>query len=205
MYQDGELVGESEEISKFNKEYKTQEHFYIGVGNPTSDVIPNWFNGSFEYFAYYDTKLSEDEIIEITHNKEHLLNKNFGKYTSCDYLKTYYDTAFIRDYTLIDLSNNFNLGKIINCEIAESDEIDGVDFNIPYRRPSIFKSIKHENNGFNGNRWKTDNTRWNQLRLVNEVMENSELTKNDGLSDLNFVQHNKRKIDKDIQIITVGI
>jgi hypothetical protein len=57
----------------------------------------------------------------------------------------------------------------------------------------------------NGNRWKTDNTRWNQLRLVNEVMENPELTKSDGLSDLNFVEHNKRKLDRNIQIITVGI
>jgi hypothetical protein len=205
MYQDGNFIGESETIIKFNKEYKIQEHFYIGVGNPTRELIPNWFNGSFEYFAYYDTKLSEDEIIEITNNTEHLLNKNFGKYISCDYLKTYYDSEFIRDYTLIDLSNNFNLGKIINCEIAENDKIDWIDFNIPHRKPSTFKSINHENNGFNGNRWKTDNTRWNQLRLINEVMENSELTKDDGLSNLNFAQHNKRKMGKDIQIITVGI
>jgi hypothetical protein len=205
MYQDGNFVGESEEIVKFNKNYKNEKYFYIGVGNPNREIIPNWFNGSFEYFAYYDSKLSQDEIIEITNNTEHLLNKDFGKYSSSDYLKTYYDTTFIRDYKLIDLSPHNNLGNIINCEISESDTINDVDFNIPYRRYSKFKSIKHENNGFNGNRWKTDNTRWNQLRLVNEVMENPELTKTDGLSDLNFVEHNKRKIDKNIQIITVGI
>jgi hypothetical protein len=57
MYQDGNFIGESETIIKFNKEYKIQEHFYIGVGNPTRELIPNWFYGSFEYFAYYDTKL----------------------------------------------------------------------------------------------------------------------------------------------------
>ena len=201
MYQDGNFVGESEEILKFNKNYKNEKHFYIGVGNPNREVIPNWFNGSFEYFAYYDTALTEDEIIEISNNTEHLLNKNFGKYTSSDYLKTYYDTTFIRDYKLIDLSPHNNLGNIINCEISENDKIDDVYFNIPHRRYSVFKSLKHENNGFNGNRWKTDNTRWNQLRLVNEVMENPELTKEDGLSDLNFVEHNKRKLDKNIQII----
>jgi hypothetical protein len=34
---------------------------------------------------------------------------------------------------------------------------------------SLFKSLKHDENGFLGNKWKDQATRWNQLRFQNEV------------------------------------
>jgi hypothetical protein len=205
MYQDGQLVGETDVIGKFYKEYRNEEKLYIGVGSPNREIIPNWFKGSFEYFAHYDTKLSNEAILEIVNNTDNLLNKNFGEYTYSDNLKTYYESTFIRDYKLIDLSPNNNMGYIINCEIAEEDLVTETDMKIPHRRYSKFKSIKHDNNGFVNNRWKDDNTRWNQLRFVNEVCENPELTKTDGLSDLQFVVHRKEKLDRNMEMITVGI
>jgi len=205
MYQDGQLVGETSVIKQFYKEYTTEPNLYIGVGRPERDLIPNWFKGSFEYFAHYDTKLSNEAIIEIVNNTENLLNKNFGDYTYADNLKTYYDTTFIRDYKLIDLSPHNNIGNIINCEIADEEIISETETQIPYRRPSIFNSINHNHHGFIGNRWKDDNTRWNQLRFINEVCENPELTKTDGLSDLQFAVHRKEKLDKNVEMITVGI
>jgi hypothetical protein len=205
MYQDGVLLGETEVIGKFYKEYRNEEKLYIGVGNPNREIIPNWFKGSFEYFAHYDTKLSSEAILEIVNNTDNLLNKNFGKYIYADNLKTYYESTFIRDYKLIDLSPNNNMGHIINCEIAEEDLVTETDMKIPHRRYSTFKSIKHDNNGFVNNRWKDDNTRWNQLRFVNEVCENPELTKTDGISDLQFVVHRKEKLDRNMEMITVGI
>ena len=205
MYQDAILVGETNVIDKFYKGYKIEESIYFGVGNPNREIIPNWFKGNFEYYAQFDTKLSEESIIEIVNNNQKLLTKNFGNYQYSENLKTYYDSSFIRDYKLIDLSPNNNIGEIINCEIVKEDIISETEVHIPLRKHSTFKSIIHSYHGFLNNRWLDDNTRWNQLRFVNEVMENSEITKTDGLSDLQFVVHRKTKIDNNIQIITVGI
>jgi hypothetical protein len=205
MYQDGVLIGETEEIKRFHRDYKKSEYFYIGVGNPTRDIIPNWFKGTFENFAYYDSILTETEIIEIVNNKTHLLTENFGDYKSANKLKIYYDSEYIKGYKLTDLSGNLNMGEIINCEIIESKIIDSFEIHIPHRRKSLFKSLKHEENGFNGNRWKDDNTRWNQLRFINEVTENPELIKYDGLSSLQFNVHGIERINKNIEIINVGI
>jgi len=205
MYQDAILVGETEEIEKFYKKYISEEYLYFGVGNPTREIIPNWFKGNFEYYAHFDTKLSEESIIEIVNNNEKLLTKNFGNYQQSENLKTYYDTTFIRDYKLIDLSPNNNMGEIINCEIGNQNNVTETEVKLPIRRQSKFKSIIHSYHGFLNNRWLSDNTRWNQLRFVNEVMENPELTKTDGLSDLEFIVHRKTKINNNIQMITVGI
>ena len=56
----------------------------------------------------------------------------------------------------------------------------------------------------NLNKWKTDFTRWNQLRFVNEVSKNDELLYNDGLSDLKFTEYGKIN-NKDILHVNVGI
>ena len=69
---------------------------------------------------------------------------------------------------------------------------------------SLFKSLKHEENGFNGNRWKDDNTRWNQLRFINEVSVNTELLENEGLSDLEYRAHGI-EINGPIRILNVGM
>ena len=45
----------------------------------------------------------------------------------------------------------------------------------------------------------------NQLRFVNEVTSNDELLQNDGLSNLEFIEHGIKRIDKNIRIINVGI
>lgn len=205
MYQDGKIIGETTEIKRFNPKYRKEEHFYLGVGNPNREIIPNWFSGYFEYFAYYDKVLDEDEIDEIVKNKTNLLNKDFGNYKSSANLQMYYDTSRIRDYRLPDLSKNYNSGELINCEIVNIEVEPHIEFEIPHRRKSIFKSLKHEENGFNGNRWKDDNTRWNQLRFANEVNVHHELIQNDGLSTLEFIVHGVEKINKNIQIINVGI
>ena len=134
MYQDAVLVGETKLIKKFYKNYSQEPNIYLGVGRPEREVIPNWFKGNIEYFAHYDTKLSEPAIIDIVENTEELLNKNFKNYIYADNLKTYYDTTFIRDYKLIDLSPHNNLGTIINCEIANQEIITEIETKIKYEK-----------------------------------------------------------------------
>ncbi len=198
VYQDGEYVGETESIKKFLIDYKVADDFYIGVGDPKRAKIPNFFKGYFKSFCYFDEILSDNEI----HKLGTLIDEPIKKSQA---LKIYYDASKIDEYKLKDLSGNKNSGEIVACEIIESNSYDELDFPIPFRRKSRFESLKHEENGFIGNRWKNSCTRWNQLRFINEVLQNSELTKNDGLSTLKFIEHGVKKLDRNIRLINVGI
>jgi hypothetical protein len=204
VYQDGILLDETSKINKFYKKYTIEKYFYLGVGSPDRDVIPNFFKGFIDSFAYFDVILSDTEIFEISNNNLELLNKNFGKYHSSAFLKTYYDTEFIKDYKLTDLSLNHNDGEIINCEIVNLTLDDYTYVNIPHRRPGLFKSLKHEENGFLGNKWKDKSTRWNQLRFQNEVSKHISLLNRDGLSTLEFYEYGRTKENK-ITKINVAI
>ena len=202
VYQDGYFIGETPTFKKlypYNKESK----FYLGVGKPDREIIPNFFKGTIDSFAYYDDILSEDEIIQISHNKTELLTNDFGNYKSSNSLVTYYDANFIKNYQLVDLVGNNN-GEIKNCEIVNSVFDEHTEIKIPFRRKSTFKSLKHEENGFMGNKWKDHATRWNQLRFHNEVSLNDELLNNDGLSTLTFHTHGKH-IENKITQINVGL
>jgi hypothetical protein len=199
VYQDGKFIGQTEPYKRLYK-YRTQPNFFLGVGNPDREIIPNYFKGYIDSFAYYDIALTNSEIFEISNNTSELLNKNFGKYRSSDFLKLYYDVNFIKEYKLTDLSLNDNDGEIINCEIVELDIDDSTYVNIPYRRKSLFKSLKHEENGFLGNKWKDEATRWNQLRFQNEVSNHVSLLNRDGLSTLSFYEYGVNKEDKITQI-----
>lgn len=203
VYQDGQLIGQTEPFKKLYF-YKKEPKFYLGAGKPGREKIPNLFRGTLDSFAYFDEILSDEEIMEISKNKTHYLNESFGKYKSKNSLKLYYDVDFIEKYKLVDLSGGGNNGKIVNCEIIKQKYLDFTEVKIPHRRKSLFKSLKHDENGFLGNKWKDQSTRWNQLRFNNEVSLNHDLMINDGLSDLNFVEHG-HMIDNKIHQIIVGI
>jgi hypothetical protein len=74
---------------------------------------------------------------------------------------------------------------------------------IPYRRKSTFKSISHDENGFFDNKWKTQYTRWNQLRFINDVSKNC-IFNYDGLSNLEYCVLRERKI-RNVTQIKAGI
>jgi len=196
MYQDGKFVGETTPINRFNVKYRKEAKFYIGVGNPKREIIPNFFKGTFEYFAYYNKILSEIEIKNICNN-DVILDES---------LKIYYDSNKIENYKLIDLSTkkNKNIGDIYNCEIIEENIDKYKEFFIPHRRKSLFKSLKHEENGFVGDKWKDQSTRWNQLRFINEVNVNNFLLENEGLSDLEYRAHGI-EINGPIRTLNVGL
>ncbi len=198
VYQDGVYVGETENIKKFLVDYKVADNFYIGVGDPSRAKIPNFFKGYFKSFAYFDTILNDEEIYKLGTQIDEPIKKSQS-------LQIYYDASKIDDYKLKDLSGHKNNGEIVACEMIESNSYDELDFPIPFRRKSRFESLKHEENGFLGNKWKNKCTRWNQLRFINEVLQNTELTKNDGLSTLKFIEHGVKKLDRNIRLINVGI
>ena len=188
VYQDGEFIGETREYRKLFF-YRKNKHFYLGVGNPDRVFTPNYFSGTISSFAYYNTLLNDDEIKEISLNNENLLNVNFGNYTSSKSLMTYYDTNYIENYQLVDLSGNLNNGIIENCQIVKSIFGEYTKVKIPHRRRGLFKTLKHEENGFFENQWKDQATRYNQLRFNNEVSFDKTLLVNDGLNNLTFTEH----------------
>ena len=64
---------------------------------------------------------------------------------------------------------------------------------IPFRRNSKIEKLNHEENGFQDGRWKSDLTRWNQLRFTNEVMIGVHDNSKDGLSTCEFTLHGRLK------------
>jgi len=199
LYQDGNFIGETKPFKKLYP-YKKQPYFYLGVGNPDREVIPNYFKGGIDSFAYYDELLSADEINKISNNSKDLRNNK-----SVINLKTYYDANNIINYELIDLSNNNNIGKIFGCDLVDLEQNNFKEIKIPYRRKSIFKQLSHEENGFLGDKWKDQSTRWNQLRFQNEVLNHTSLINKDGVSTLKYYIHGINKYDNNITQINVAI
>jgi len=203
VYQDGELIGSTETFNKLHS-YLIQPNFYLGVSNPEDEKAPKFFKGTIDQFVVYDEVLKPEEIKEISTNKYRGLTQNFGDYESAPYIKLYYDAKFIKGYKLMDLSGKGNEGTIVNCEITEQYFNQYKEIQIPHRRNSLFKTLKHDSNGFVDNAWKHQATRWNQLRYYNEVIQNEELIQKDGLSDLVFVEHGILKEDK-VTVINIGL
>jgi hypothetical protein len=203
VYQDGVELGQTEKFKKLFF-YRKGPKFYIGAGNPNREIIPNLFKGNINSFAYFDELLTDKEILSISNNQDNYLTESFGDYKSNKSLRLYYDADFIEKYELVDLTKNGNNGKIVNCQILTENYPEYTEVKVPHRRNSTFKSLKHEENGFLGNKWKDQATRWNQLRYHNEVSLNYELMKNDGLSNLEYVEHG-RIHNNNILEVNVGI
>ena len=198
LYQDGKLIGKTKKYKKLLK-YKNEPYFYLGVGKPDRELIPNYFKGYIDSFAIYDTLLSEEDICKLSETTKDL------RKTELSYnLKAYYDANYISEYKLKDLSRNKNDAEIINCEIVDYDFDEYTEISVPHRRNSTFQSLTHDENGFLGNAWKDKCTRWNQLRFQNEVYRHPSLINRDGLSTLNFHIHGITKEEK-ITKITVAI
>lgn len=193
VYQDGIFIGETNKPYKFYP-YEEEEFFYIGAGNPKRKGDPNFFKGYFDKLIVYSKVLDDNEVETISYNKGFL---------DAPILMSY-DTRNIKNYQLVDTSVNKNNGEIVNCEIVNLTFDEYKTIKIPHRRQSTFLLLPHEENGFENNKWKDQATRWNQLRFLNEVSTNTELLENDGLSDLQFVEHGKT-INKNIIQVNVGL
>lgn len=180
MYQDGIFV--NKQNRDFTKLLENDENcFYLGCGDPTRKGDERFFKGFINSFMVFKDVLNEEEITDISNN-ERIGNRN---------LLLSYKSSKIKNYKLWDLSGNANHGEIFNCEIKDNLTDEYEEIKVPFRRDSVFKCLKHEDNGFFENKWKDKSTRWNQLRFNNEVSLNDELIRNEGLSDLLFVEYRK--------------
>jgi len=194
VYQDGLLIGERNDYDKL-LEYDHRDHFCLGAGYPEYLEGPDYFKGHIDSFISFSSVLSEEEIFNVSKGE---------LYETLEKISLHYDVNYIENYKLVDLSGNGNDGEIINCSIEKLDLPTYEYVSIPNRRECVFFSLKHEENGFFENGWKDQNTRWNQLRFLNEVSLNGELLLNEGLSDLEFIEYG-RMTEDNITTINIGI
>jgi hypothetical protein len=200
MFQDGKLVGTKKYEGNL-LDYSSQRYFYLGAGDVIRRTERKYFDGCISNFAVYSNVLNENEIVELSNNKHFGLTQNFGEYTSANNLKVCYDTRFIKDYKLMDLSGNDNVGKIFNCEIVPYEFNETKTLTIPHRRDCTFELLPHEENGYVNGAWKDITTRYNQVRYFNEVVRGHKQTKEDGLSNLDYKQQNKTTIGNQTHIV----
>jgi len=192
VFQDGFKIGT---ISNFKKLIKPKDpFFYLGAGNPNRTIDQKFFKGYIDRFMIFDNDLTDDEILNLSREDKY----------DVSFLKLYYDANHLEGYNLKDLSGNNNNGKIHKCEIVDVNFNKFEKIKIPHRRDSVFKLLKHDENGFMGNTWKDETTRWNQLRYNNEVLKDDNLIYNDGLSTLEYYEYG-RTVENKITHINVAI
>ena len=194
MYMHGKLVGTINLRAKSTvhnplHDYNKQPFIYLGC----SEGNKEFFKGTVDTFALWDSCLNKNEVKEVCNNKYFGLIQDFNDYNAAAHINTYYDTRFIKNYNLMDLTEGGNTGTIKNCEIMKYNAKDYIVDFIPYRRDSKIRVEEHENNGYIDGMWKDQNTRWNQLRFENEVQEGSVDFTKDGLSNCKFTLHGRTK------------
>jgi len=203
MYQDGEFVKRIV-YRKPLMNYIKEPYFYLGTSSPQRTNDEKWFNGIINSVAIFDEVLEDEEIREISKNKYFGLTQNFGEYKSAHSIKLHYDAKFIKEYKLIDLSGNGNLGDIVNCEVVGYSVDDTKLIDVPFRRHSTFHLLTHEENGYMDNSWKNKTTRYNQLRFENEVSKRYIDAISDGLKNCIYKEHSKVKVKNQTHIV-VGL
>ena len=110
----------------------------------------------------------------------------------------------VKHYKIVDQSGNGNPGKISKAELGVFNTPDTYIEYLPIRRKSRITKLSHESSGFIGGRWKSDLTRWSQLRFNNEVINGRYEGVEDGLSTCEYILHSKEKKDNIIHL-KVGI
>ena len=201
-----DLVVESIRIEKGLYRYSRSKYLYLGCSNPNEDAHNpvTYMKGSIDTFATYNKCLNRKQIYSLVHNTTLGLTQDFHNYNSGDNLTTYFDCKHIKHYKLVDLSGSNTEGTINDCWITTTDFNSFKYEDTPVRRPGIVKLLEHDDEGYIDNSWKDKLTRYNQLRLTNEVLTGGRNFKDDGLSTCNYVLHGELKEGR-ITTLNVGI
>jgi hypothetical protein len=181
FYKDGELVGKDFYKGKL-KDYSKEQYFYLGVGDPKRSN-PNYFSGVISEFAIFNDVLTPKEIQTISETAlENSLLENFRGYNSAEKLMLYYDSKFVRNNYIMDLTFNKNDGQVFNSHFIKSTESLGKSIDVPYRRVGLFKLLSHKTNSWKDGKWVHNETRINQIKFLNEIKKDLYDTKKDGLN-----------------------
>jgi beta-1,4-galactosyltransferase 1 len=181
LYQAGTLVGR-DILDQRLMSYNEQPYMYLGVGDPNRFRNKKYFWGLIDTFAIFDKELDQKEITSLSNNKIFGLTQPFKNYNSVDNLQLYYDSKFIKDSYLIDLSGNNNNGFIRNATPIGAQYSTEYHLTVPHKRKSTFEILSHKENGFKDGYWVNPNSRKNQIYFYEKLNENRSDYQKDGLT-----------------------
>ena len=184
-------------IEKGIYNYSKYKNIYLGCSNREDDAFESisYFSGGIDTFALYNNCLKNSEVKSLVENNSLGLTTFFGEYKSADNLITYFDPKNIKTYQLTDLSDNSNIGDIINCWVEPTEFAEYKEIGIPIRRKSLFKLLDYKPGGYLDGRWKDQLTRYNQLKFINEVAPGYSRESQSGLNSIDFKVHGETITD----------
>lgn len=168
----------------------SSDEIYLGIGSGKS-TNKDFFYGLISGIEIYDIALTDDEIQEIYKNPIKPKLRNFGEFKSSEFLFTQILPQTSTSTTSIDLGEKYEV-YLNNIYLYKSRESFKTFLPKPHRRNSRFSSLKHKNNSSIGNKWVHKETRKNQLKYQNEVRNDIDDFRIEGLNTLRYDEVEKK-------------
>ena len=200
FYVNGELI-EKIEMDTEILQLSTDEIF---VGAPNSKKTNKEFLiGKVGVVEIYDVGLDSNEVKSIYENPTTPKIRNFDNFISSEFLLCQILPEFSKKEECIDIAQQNNI-KLYNTYLYKGIESFKSYLPKPHRRESRFKSLKHKSNSSIGNKWIHSDTRKNQIRFYNEVRDDFDNYKIEGLNTLRFKEKKVSK-NKLVNIIKISL
>jgi hypothetical protein len=191
FYVDGEFIDRVEMGCEIMNLDSSQIYIGSANGKPTNK---DFFYGFISDIEIYDVALNDDEIKEIYNNPKKPKIRNFGNFKSSSFLYSQLLPELSSNNTCIDLGQKYDV-KLNNIYLYKDNHSYKTFLPKPCRRNSRFKSLKHKTNSSIGNKWVHTETRKNQLKYYNQVREELDNFRIDGLNTLRFNEVGKEEKD----------
>jgi hypothetical protein len=186
LYQNGELVSVNQ-FSESPLNHNGETLMMLGDINEYSFGNKPFF-GDIDYFAIFKHSLNDNEIKEISLEKNMGLTEQFGNtYKNVYDLEVLYDMKISTNETIYDLSGNNRHGIVHHCDRVPMKS-NPIIVKTPYKKQCLFTTLPHRGNGYNPNlqRWTHKETRQNQIRYHNQVLNGEIDYMKDGLNTLEY-------------------
>jgi hypothetical protein len=191
FYVDGEFIDRVEMGCEIMNLDSSQIYIGSANGKPTNK---DFFYGFISDIEIYDVALNDDEIKEIYKNPKKPKTRNFGDFKSSSFLYSQLLPELSSNNTCVDLGQKYDI-KLNNIYLYKDKHSFKTFLPRPLRRNSRFKSLKHKTNSSVGNKWVHSETRKNQLKYYNQVREELDNFRIDGLNTLRFNEVSKEEKD----------
>ena len=194
FFVDGEKVNETAYNKKLRR-YSFKNSNFIGKSG-SWDNKRQHFKGIIDYFAIWNHSLEEEQIKSIYRGLYMGLTEKFKGYETPHCLELCYDMKISTNSTILDISGNGRNGNLYDGKRVSIEKTSGYkEIIVPWRKKSKFQLLYHDENGYDGNKWKHPETRQNQIRF-NELMETGKINEHtDGLNTLKFKLVDEHKKD----------
>lgn len=167
--------------------YSSQEYLFLGAAAPNRKNNQKYFKGYIDSFAVYKRLLTKPEIRKhFSNTSDTLLSEEIDNHTLSDEFYMYFDSRYIENGSLVDLSGNSTQNKIINCALEQIQTEEEIEFKMPIRKEVMYTLLKHKEGGYVDGYWVDWSTRKNQLHYYSLINEGSSNLENDGITTCKY-------------------